>query len=198
MNTTESRNSLRRSFRNARKALTVQQQQDASAALFTQIEHFLPASLNRVALYLANDGEPDLSTVIRSCWQHQIATSLPVLHPVTKKHLLMLNYTADTPMHINRFGIAEPALNCQAIRLLNQHDVLFMPLVGFDKQGNRLGMGGGFYDRTLASTVNCESRPRLVGVAHDCQQAESLPIQPWDVPLDAIITPTQVIQPSNS
>ncbi len=194
MNTTESRTTLRRSFRNARNALTTQQQQDAAERISAQVHPFLAAPIKRVAFYLANDGEPDLSGLIDFCWKHNIATSLPVLHPITKKHLLMLDYSSRTVMHYNRFGIAEPILACQAIRLLGQHDVVFMPLVGFDKNGNRLGMGGGFYDRTLANVRQLEVRPKLIGIAHDCQQADALPIQPWDVPLDAIITPTQIIQ----
>ncbi len=194
MNTTESRNTLRRSFRNARNSLTKQQQQEASLDILQQVRQFLVEPVQRAALYLANDGEPDLSPLIDYCRKHKIATSLPVLHPITKKHLLMLDYSSRTVMHYNRFGIAEPMLDCQAIRLLGQHDVVFMPLVGFDKNGNRLGMGGGFYDRTLANIDKLTARPRLIGIAHDCQQADALPIQPWDVPLNAIITPTQIIQ----
>ncbi|MCW8091584.1 5-formyltetrahydrofolate cyclo-ligase [Alteromonas sp. ASW11-130] len=198
MSTMESRNTLRRYFRNARNALSAQQQKNAAAAILDQIKLFIPASIKRAALYLANDGEPDLTPLIMYCWQYNIATSLPVLHPFTKKHLLMLNYTDQTVMRKNRFGIAEPALECQAIRLTVHHDVIFMPLVGFDKEANRLGMGGGFYDRTLANVCHSPLRPKLIGIAHDCQQTDSLPIQPWDVPLDAIITPTQIIQPNNS
>ena len=96
-------------------------------------------------------------------------------------------------MTLNRFGISEPALNSTAIRLLSQHHLLLMPLVGFDAQGNRLGMGGGFYDRTLANINALKNRPTLVGVAHDCQQVDELPVEPWDVPLDLIVTPTQII-----
>ena len=69
-----------------------------------------------------------------------------------------------------------------------------MPLVGFDNKGNRLGMGGGFYDRTLANLDRLSYRPLLIGVAHDCQQADALPVMQWDIPLNAIVTPTQTIR----
>ena len=65
-----------------------------------------------------------------------------------------------------------------------------MPLVGFDRLGHRLGMGGGFYDRTFAAESWRFRRPCLIGVAHDCQEVEQLSAQPWDVPLDALVTPS--------
>ena len=61
--------------------------------------------------------------------------------------------------------------------------LVFMPLVGFDILGGRLGMGGGYYDKTFATRESL-----LVGLAHDCQKVDSLPIESWDVPLDAIAT----------
>ena len=65
-----------------------------------------------------------------------------------------------------------------------------MPLVAFDKQGNRLGMGGGFYDRTLARLHEQNwQKPQLIGLAHECQKVDALPIESWDVPLKTIITP---------
>ena len=63
-----------------------------------------------------------------------------------------------------------------------------MPLVAFDAQRNRLGMGGGFYDRYLATDTAVIKRPHLIGVGHQCQQVEALPLEPWDVMLDAVVT----------
>ncbi|QJR79991.1 5-formyltetrahydrofolate cyclo-ligase [Alteromonas pelagimontana] len=189
------RMALRRQFRQARRALSQNQQAQAAQQICQQVQSMPElAQAKRIAAYLANDGEVSLAPTLAACWQRDIATSLPVLHPVTKTHLLMLDYHLHTSMTRNRFNIAEPQLACQAIRLLSEHTLIFMPLVGFDEQGNRLGMGGGFYDRTLANLKNYAQQPLLFGVAHDCQQAESLPIQPWDVPLDGVITPTQIIR----
>ena len=85
----------------------------------------------------------------------------------------------------NKFGILEPKLNVQNVLPLDELDILFTPLVAFDKQGNRLGMGGGFYDRTLQNWQNASFIP--VGLAHQCQQVELLPIEAWDVPLHRIL-----------
>ena len=62
-----------------------------------------------------------------------------------------------------------------------------MPLVGFDKTGNRLGMGKGYYDRTFAENSPFFRRPRLIGLAHSIQEATLIP-NLWDVPLDAVFT----------
>lgn len=194
MSTNAQRKSLRTAFRQARKQLTEQQQYGAAQALSERALSlpFWP-QVKRIAAYLANDGEVSLSPLIAHCQSSGIAVTLPVLHPFTQKHLLFLDYQSDTPMTQNQFGIEEPVLSTQGIRLLSEHDVLLMPLVGFDSKGNRLGMGGGFYDRTLAFLESYYKPPRLIGIAHDCQQAESLPVESWDIPLNGILTPTQFI-----
>ncbi|MBT6938524.1 MAG: 5-formyltetrahydrofolate cyclo-ligase [Candidatus Marinimicrobia bacterium] len=91
----------------------------------------------------------------------------------------------------NQYGILEPISD--DIISAEQLDILFMPLVGFDKNKNRIGMGGGYYDRTLAfKNQKTVKNPKLYGLAFDCQQVEKLETQDWDVPLDAIITPGKI------
>ena len=85
----------------------------------------------------------------------------------------------------NQFGILEPPLNVQEILPTEKLDIIFTPLVAFDKQGNRLGMGGGFYDRTLQDWRSKNFIP--VGLAHQCQQIEALPVESWDIPLFDIL-----------
>ncbi len=69
-----------------------------------------------------------------------------------------------------------------------------MPLVAFDSQGQRLGMGGGFYDRTLAQTDLMKKSPLRIGLAHDCQYLDYLPVEPWDLPLAWVLTPKHTYQ----
>ena len=67
-----------------------------------------------------------------------------------------------------------------------------LPLVGFDRRGRRLGMGGGFYDRTFAfSRIRPRLAPKLIGLAHDLQRVQQLPVEPWDVPLHGVVTDRQ-------
>jgi 5-formyltetrahydrofolate cyclo-ligase len=191
---TDARRALRQQLRSTRRALSLSQQRQAEAAIVNPVLALLSA-LRRptVALYLANDGEASTKTLARVLWQNGFTLTLPVIHPFTRKHLLFMRYVASTVMASNRYVIEEPALDVTSVVPLHAHGALLMPLVGFDKQANRLGMGGGFYDRTLASIRACAQRPRLIGIAHDCQYVETLPCASWDVPLDAIVTPTQVI-----
>ncbi len=188
-----SRQQLRKMLRERRRALGSNAQQQAATAVGQQLLAILAGPARRIAGYLANDGEIALGPTLTACHQQGIAVSLPVIHPFTGKHLLFQHYTRQTPMTHNRFGICEPALDSTQVRLLAEHDMLLMPLVGFDANGNRLGMGGGFYDRTLAHVHRLHKRPQLIGLAHDCQQVDALPVQPWDIPLDRIVTPSQII-----
>ena len=98
----------------------------------------------------------------------------------------------STPMAPNRFGIPEPDLpaasRCPVLAL----DLVLVPLVAFDEAGNRLGMGGGFYDRTFRYLRHrtCWRRPHLVGIAYDAQRVPAIDARRWDVPLDAVVTET--------
>ena len=77
-----------------------------------------------------------------------------------------------------------------ARRSANELDIIFLPLVGWDEFGNRLGMGGGFYDRTLAGV----RQPLLVGLAHDCQRAERVPREAWDISMDFVATGSALVR----
>jgi 5-formyltetrahydrofolate cyclo-ligase len=182
---------IRQQVRDIRRNLAPEHQLASAQSLVSQFEqHPLICHAKRVALYLASDGELDTRPVIEWCWARQITVCLPVLHPFSEGHLLFLDFLPDTPMSSNRFGIAEPALNCQAIVVKSAIDIIFTPLVAFDAQGNRLGMGGGFYDRTLNGWHHQRLGPYPIGIAHDCQQVAQVPVESWDVPLPEILTPS--------
>ena len=123
--------------------------------------------------------------------------SLPVLHPVCKGHLLFLEYGPHTTLVKNKYNIDEPELACPNVIPTSTIDAILMPLVGFDSKGNRLGMGGGYYDRTLAFTRFTQQSPILIGIAHDEQEVDTLPYASWDIPLDVIVTPKRVLNFSN-
>nr|WP_136251814.1 5-formyltetrahydrofolate cyclo-ligase [Ningiella ruwaisensis] len=192
---------MRQTFRERRRALSTAQQKEAALTLVEQFkQHELFANAQHIAIYLTNDGELDTQALIQYFWEREIAVYLPVLHPFSDGHLLFLRYTPDSAMRPNAYGILEPQLDCRQICPLRDLDVLFTPLVAFDEGGNRLGMGGGFYDRTLAFSAITKSesgdvkRPIIVGLAHDIQKCLSLPTQAWDIPLPYILTPTKLYQ----
>ena len=99
-------------------------------------------------------------------------------------------YTKTTPMAVNYFGIPEPDITPRKRCPTRSLDVVLMPLVAFDESGNRLGMGGGFYDQTFSykSRSGNVSKPFLIGVAYEFQRVDSLPTNWWDISLDGIVT----------
>ena len=180
------RNQLRQQIRKTRANLTALQQQQAEDSITQQALALIEErNAQHIALYISFDGEISTDKLIQILWAQGKQVYLPVLHPFNPNHLLFLRYLPDTPMLKNKFGIWEPKLNVQSVLPLEELDILFTPLVAFDKQGNRLGMGGGFYDRTLQHWQKSSFIP--VGLAHQCQQVEQLPTEVWDVPLHQIL-----------
>lgn len=191
------RKNLRKTVRDKRLSLTTQTQLTSANQLCSLLTtHPKVTTAKHIALYLANDGELSTSPFIHWCWLQNKKVYLPVIHPFSKGHLLFLEYTINTPMIKNHFGISEPKLNVNLIRPIKKIDIVFTPLVAFDKSGARLGMGGGFYDRTLQTwheqfKKDKLTRPYPIGLAHDCQQVARIPIEHWDIPIPEIITPAQ-------
>ena len=193
------RQSIRQHIRTKRKMLSNTDQILSAVSLAKKLqanEHVITAK--SIALYLANDGELNLAPFISWCWQQEKEVYLPVVHPFSKGHLLFLRYSADSIMTVNKYGIKEPKLDIRHILPTQQLDIILTPLVAFDKSGARIGMGGGYYDRTLAKwhhnyLTNEQSKPYPIGIAHNCQQIEKVPTELWDIPLPEIITPSQNI-----
>jgi len=190
------RTTLRRQLRTARRALTPQQQHQASQRLLRQLaQHPLFRRSRHIAFYLANDGEIDPSALLRHAQRLGKHCYLPVISgwPANRMHFQRL--LPNQRWVTNRFGIREPLLNRGLQAKPWRLQLVLMPLVGFDSSGNRLGMGGGFYDRTFAFRRRRQgwTGPRLLGLAHECQRVEQLPIAAWDIPLDGIVSDQQII-----
>ncbi|WP_063656434.1 5-formyltetrahydrofolate cyclo-ligase [Candidatus Arsenophonus triatominarum] len=181
---------IRQTVRQYRRQLTCEQQNSAADKItHLVLEHELIRSASHLALFLSFDGEINTHSLIKKLWTKNKKVYLPVLHPFNRHQLLFLHYRPDTQLIKNRFHIAEPALNVMDIMPIAQLDILFVPLVAFDKQGQRLGMGGGFYDRLLANWRKKHFYP--IGLAHDCQLVDKVPTAPWDIPLPETITPSK-------
>jgi len=162
------------------------------AMQFTQ--HFLHTRLfktsKRIACYLPNDGEMSLQLVINQAWKMDKACYLPVLNKLNNRQLLFAHYDTNSSLRKNKFGIPEPVISPRdSFHPLNL-DLVLVPLVAFDRSGNRLGMGGGFYDRTLAFLRQRKKwlRPRIYGVAYEFQQVNSIKANAWDIPLHGVLT----------
>ncbi|MBD9643406.1 5-formyltetrahydrofolate cyclo-ligase [Pantoea sp. PNT02] len=187
------RQDIRQHVRHLRRNLTSEQQEQAADQLAEHAINIAPiANAQRIALFLSVDGEINTRPLIAKLWQQKKQVYLPVLHPFSPGNLLFIRYTPETPLALNKLRIPEPPLDITQLATLDQLDVMLVPLVAFDCAGQRLGMGGGFYDRTLQNWQQHGFIP--VGIAHDCQRVEALPVAAWDVPLPAILTPSKLWQ----
>ncbi len=198
----QKKSELRRTIRAKRKALSGAEQRQASRRLFHTLSHLPPlrksllTASQSLAFYIANDGEISPALMIdfvlcKKSQQHQV-----LLPCITKNNDLKFRvYTHQGSLAKNRYGMPEPKPNCLEVAS-NTIDVVFLPLVAFDSRGNRLGMGGGFYDRTFAYKAKFPKKaPLLVGLAHECQMVDALDVDLWDIPLDYIVTDKRVIRP---
>lgn len=181
----------RRALRQKRRALSQRDQRIHAQSLVRHLGKepvFLGAS--RLAAYWPADGELDPRPLLALARRRGRRTFLPVLRRPTEDRLWFLPYEPGEPLIANRYGIPEPRRRREHIRLAWQLDLLLVPLVGFDDDCNRIGMGGGFYDRTLAYLRHRAHwrRPRLIGIAHACQRLERIDPRPWDIPLDGVAT----------
>lgn len=184
---------IRQQIRRLRQNLSTDTQQKHSSALCQHIiKHKKYRNSSHVACYLANDGEIDPSPLIEHAWFAGKQVYLPVLSPI-KNSLYFAPYEQNTRFKHNRFNIAEPICHPSNWVKAAQLDLLLLPLVAFDENGNRVGMGGGFYDRTLAYLQHRRywRKPVLMGLAHELQKVAPLETQRWDIPLDCIITEKQ-------
>ena len=187
----DKRKQLRKQIRSLRRSLTPSQQNTAAQALLRNMrtrQDFRRAK--SIAMYLPNDGEIDPTPLIKLCWKLGKEVYLPVLHPILHNRLWFVPYTQKTPMVRNIYSIREPKLEPGLRKAAWALDLVFLPLVAFDPKGNRMGMGGGYYDRTFAfKGLNKGMRgPDLIGLAHEIQRVEELPVEGWDIPLTTIVT----------
>lgn len=138
----------------------------------------------QLAAYLSGDGEVDTSVLL-----HRARTAGHGLHlpRLTGDSLEFVPWSDEAPLQPNRYGIGEPSGAAHPPSAL---DLILLPTVGWTLTGSRLGMGGGYYDRSLAAmpALDIGDRPLLVGLAYACQRVEEDFAQPWDVRLDAILT----------
>ena len=177
---------IRQAIRQKRRELSPQQRNNAQRIIYQKIEtHPALNQAKNIAIFLSFDGEVDTKPIIEYLWQQNKSVYLPITHPICKNHLLFLNYTANTPLIKNHFGIFEPELNVNNVIPFAQLDIVFTPLVAFDERGYRMGMGGGYYDRALANYQKQQILP--IGLAFACQKVAKLDNQPWDIKLPEII-----------
>ncbi|KAB0497700.1 5-formyltetrahydrofolate cyclo-ligase [Pseudomonas vancouverensis] len=182
---------LRRMLRKARRALTASEQRQAARGLYRQLaQHPLFRRARHISLYLPTDGEIDPRLLLRAAQRRGKTTYLPVLSAWPRTKMVFQRIRPGEKLKPNRFRILEPRANIARQRKIWALDLVLLPLVGFDDVGGRLGMGGGFYDRSLAYLARRKNwrKPTLLGLAHECQKVNRLAQASWDVPLQGTVT----------
>jgi 5-formyltetrahydrofolate cyclo-ligase len=189
-------------MREVRMGLSPQNQSVAAGKLLNQLKS-LPVFMKsiHISMYIANDGEIDPVEVMRWCWGNDRRTYVPVIeNENVNRSMLFAKLNETTEYRQNRFGISEPVVDPGDLVSPRRLDLVLLPLVAFDQSGNRIGMGGGFYDTTFdfLKSENLEC-PKLVGVAHEIQKVESISSENWDIPLSIVVTDatTYFLSPRN-
>jgi len=184
---------LRQSLRRRRRRLGIGARCRAAKRLVLEITATsIYQKSQHIAFYLPNDGELDCRLLIKQAWRDGKDCYLPVLAPKNSSPpMLFSRYAPGEFLGKNRYGILEPM---KSVRILPRVlDLVLVPLVGFDNEGNRIGMGGGYYDKSFAfkavgsNKIVSKSTPYLMGLAYQLQKIDSIKPQPWDVRLDQVL-----------
>jgi len=182
---------LRKHIRNKRQNLSPLFQAETAQTI---TQHFLASPVllanQHVALYYPHQAEVDTRELIAALCQLDIQCYLPYLNPQKKQELLFLKYRPGDLLIQNRLGIEEPVFSQDKLIPALALELVLLPVVAFDVCGHRLGMGGGYYDRTFAGihTEGSGPRPTLVGLAYGFQEIAYYKPESWDISLDGIIT----------
>lgn len=178
---------IRANVRTIRQSLSQQQRLQAEQSIYQQIaQHPRVLAASNVAIFLSFDGELDTKPIIEYLWQQKKSVFIPIIHPFNRNYMLFLRYHEQTVLIRNQFGILQPKLDVRDIIPYKKLDIIFTPLVAFDKRNYRIGMGRGYYDRLLTNYQQHNIYP--IGLAFRCQKIIQVPNQPWDVQLPEIIT----------
>jgi len=176
-------NDIRVFMRKRRMHLGIGAQYRAAQALAKQLQvHPEVQKSQQIACYWAVGGELSCRNSITQLWRLGKQCYLPVIDfSADVNTMTFRQYRPGDRLVPNRYGIPEPVAGRYCV--VDELDCVLTPLVAFDNNGNRIGMGGGFYDRAFA---RCKHTV-LLGMAYRFQQVSMIKPQAWDVPLDDVI-----------
>jgi 5-formyltetrahydrofolate cyclo-ligase len=177
---------IRQDIRQRRRRLGLGAQQRAAFRLLRTIKNsYVYRSSQSIAFYLPSGGELDCRPLLKQAWRDGKHCYLPLIGKGPEPSMSFTRYLPGGHLKPNRFNILEPV--SKSIIVPQALDLVIVPLVGFDGKGNRIGMGGGYYDRTFAFTAY-STGPALLGVAYHFQQVQKIETRQWDVQLDSIVS----------
>lgn len=182
----EVRNKLRQRRADLDKA-SAKKASEQVAAQVIHLDCFIESK--KIACYLSQENELDTMPIIHCALQANKEIYLPVVGARDDKELRFFEYQANETLKTNRYAIQEPDTSSRREINKTEIDLIFVPLVGFDPHGNRLGRGCGYYDYTFAFKLEKKTKkPILIGLAYEFQKISAIEPNKWDVPLDCVIT----------
>jgi 5-formyltetrahydrofolate cyclo-ligase len=188
---------LRRRLKDLRRAIPLRERRVAERSIaraLRRLSVFRPSA--RIAVYLAMPGEADLSPALAMARAAGTRIYVPRIDNRRRRDMSFVPLVAGAALRATVLGIREPVTAARTRIDLSRLDSILVPMVGFDRECNRLGMGGGFYDRALRKLRRNDRRwrrPRLIGIAFACQETDRIVPAPWDVALDQVVTERDVI-----
>ena len=190
-----SKDKLRKRLRSERLTIAVDEREAAAvAAANLFIAHPLFRDHQQFAGYIAHGGEFDVMPLLRQIWQAQKVCYLPVLSVEMPGQLQFVKYQEDTVLQTNRYHILEPDFSLANEIPVAGLEVVLLPLTAFNREGFRLGSGGGYYDKTFAFLRSQNiAKPLLIGVGFALQEVAELPHDEWDVKLDGVLTERELV-----
>ncbi|WP_114800187.1 5-formyltetrahydrofolate cyclo-ligase [Moraxella canis] len=182
---------LRKRMRTQRRSLSQAKRYQSAflaARFLYQLIPLLPKNAN-IGVYLDGFGELPTFAIAKFCQKLGYQAYLPITTPNKPlKFAPIMGSISKTPLKKHRLGMYEPV--SRLTLSANHMDAIICPLVAVDLEGVRLGMGGGYYDRTFAKTKNCLK----IAWCYEFQVVDQLPKQPWDMSVDLIITDQRLIR----
>ena len=139
--------------------------------------------------YFAANNEVSIEAIIKTRLQKNLTTTFPVIS--SNQSMAMVNPENLKKLSKNKFNILEPVSGNEVLPM--EHDMIIVPTVGVDKNGFRVGYGGGYYDRLLKPILDKKNRPLIIGLVYDFQLIDDLINEEHDIKLDVVVTEKQVI-----
>ena len=189
--TAQAKRELRAALRPQRLALAPAMRMAAAESIATTLlAHPLFPASGYIAGYWAMGGEVPLHVLQMRLGAARI-WCLPCIQD--DGSLRFAPWVPGDELVSNRFGIPEPTLSSTSSLPAGEMAAVLLPLLAFTRAGQRLGMGGGYYDRSFGFRIGQPAPPLLVGVGYAFQELDALPADPWDVALDAVVTERELI-----
>ena len=179
---------LRTRIKQKREQLSSENVDQLGGAIFRNLlDSNILEDKSRIAIYYSVNNEVATMQIIKHLWTKDKELFLPI---IKSNQLVFGSYNSGDNLSNNKFDIPEPTTQREELITADVLDLVIVPLVAFDSDCNRLGMGGGYYDRALAfkKTSSKTSSPLLIGLAYELQKVNILEMNSWDIPMDGIIS----------